>query len=308
IKMFRNNNRYDDYYLVNDMEIEEIGFDEIQKKFCTRCKIIGITIFICLLLFTFLIAFVGIPLVFMNSIGLQRLLIFTHFDLPTTEEYFETYRLPGYRNRYVTVEDVDGKTNKSLGVWQMLPVELTYKSLHDSKFDYEEALFNSNYSVLIYFHGTGEARSDNTRKYQLLRFYFHVIAFDYRKAAVVNDCIQLYKWVLNRTNSPIYIWGHSLGSALATSTAVALINSDIHPKGLILESAFTNLHEELYVHPYGMIFAWLPWFEMTILNPLHKNGFIFDTATNILNVSCPIMILHAEDDHIVPFQFGKKVT
>ncbi|KAJ8944122.1 hypothetical protein NQ318_013304 [Aromia moschata] len=328
-----NNNRYNDYYLVNDLDMDEIGFDERPKKRCSRrCKIVLITVFLCTLAIIFLIIFVGLPLIFMNFITIQRILIFTHFNLQTTEEYFETYRLPAFKNKYITVKDLDGSTNQSLGAWQMLPVELAYKALHDEYFDYEKALLNSNYSVLIYFHGTGEDRSDNIRQYQLFRYYFHVIAFDYRskylynynqlwlrplntvfaegllsEKEVVNDCVQLYKWVLNKTNSPIYIWGHSLGSALATSTVAELENSKIYSKGLILESAFTSLHDELYVHPYGKIFSWLPWFAVTILNPLHKNGFIFNTASNILNISCPIMILHAQDDSIVPYQFGEKL-
>lgn len=70
--------------------------------------------------------------------------------------------------------------------------------------------------------------------------------------AVVNDCLQIYKWVQNRTNSPIYIWGHSLGAALATHTVVTL-NDLRYPKGLILESAFTSLRDEMYVHPYAKV-------------------------------------------------------
>ncbi|XP_018561593.1 monoacylglycerol lipase ABHD12 isoform X1 [Anoplophora glabripennis] len=310
--------RYNDYYLVNDMEVDDVSFEPRKKSCCRKCLIIGAISLLCLLILGFLIIFVVLPLVFMNSISLQRALIFTHFDLPSSEKYFETYRLPGYLNKYVTVKDLDGRTNVTLGVWQMLPVLLAYESLHNPEFDYKEALFNSNYSVLIYFHGTGESRSDSSRKFQLLRYYFHVIAFDYRsyadstqgilsEKAVVSDCVQLYQWLRNRTNSPIYIWGHSLGAALATETEVALRNLNYSPKGLVLESAFTNLRDEMYVHPYVKIFAWLPWFAGTILNPLRDNGFIFDTDTRIRKVSCPVMILHAEDDSIVPYKFGREL-
>lgn len=46
---------------------------------------------------------------------------------------------------------------------------------------------------------------------------------------------------------------------------------------------------------------------MTILDPLEENGFYFDTSKHILNVDCPIMMLHADDDTIVPCFLGKKV-
>lgn len=316
--MFTNNGRYNDYYLVNDMEVDDVSIESRKRSCCRKCLIISAISFVCLLVLGFIIVFVVFPLVFMNSINIQRYLIFTHFNLPSSEKYFETYRLPGYLNKYVTVNDSNGETNKTLGVWQMLPVLLTYESLHNPSFDYEEALLNSNYSVLIYFHGTGESRSDSSRKYQLLRYYFHIIAFDYRsyadssdgilsEKAVINDCVQLYEWVQNRTNSPIYLWGHSLGASLATDTAVALRDLNHYPKGLVLESAFTSLRDELYVHPYAKIFSWLPWFTATILNPVRDNGFIFDTAKKIANVSCPVMILHAEDDSIVPYKFGEKL-
>ncbi|CAH1119732.1 unnamed protein product [Phaedon cochleariae] len=311
--------RFDEYYLVSESDMENVEYDERSKQCCSRrCKMILILIFVVVLVLSFLFVFVVIPLVFMNSISLQRLLIFTRFNLPSKTKYFEEYKFPAFKNEYVTVQDYDSGTNKSLGVWHILPVEEGIKALNDSKFDYNLSLATSNYSVLIYFHGTGEVRSFSERKYQLLSFYFHVIAFDYRgygdsssgylsEKTIVNDCVQLYGWIRNRTQSPIYIWGHSLGSAVAAETVATLKKKDESPSGLILESAFTSLEEELYVHPYGKIFAWLPWFKATILEPLHKNGFIFDTATNIGHITCPIMILHAEDDNEVPCKFGKKL-
>jgi abhydrolase domain-containing protein 12 len=144
--------------------------------------------------------------------------------------------------------------------------------------------------------------------------------------AVVNDCVQLYEWLVTKTSAPIFIWGHSLGTALASRTTVILHSKPniSQPVGLILEAAFTKMSEELYVHPYGkvrfyklyvfiflnwylQIFAWLPWFDATIVKPLEKNGFLFDNSKHILNVECPILILSAEDDSIVPYRFGQKV-
>lgn len=68
----------------------------------------------------------------------------------------------------------------TLGLWHILPVPLSYIALHNETFDFQAALANSNFSVLIYFHGTGETRADSGRKYQLLTHLFHVISFDYR--------------------------------------------------------------------------------------------------------------------------------
>lgn len=53
------------------------------------------------------------------------------------------------------------------------------------------------------------------------------------------------------------------------------------------------------------IFSWLPWFNLTIQDPLENNGFLFNTRVNILKVNCPIMIMHAEDDPVIPYTLGK---
>nr|XP_023019045.1 monoacylglycerol lipase ABHD12-like isoform X2 [Leptinotarsa decemlineata] len=204
-------------YLLDSDDMEDVGFDELEEKCCSRrCKILLIAGFGILIILVFVLVFVVIPLIFMNSTFVQQSLIFTHYYADSS---------PG--------------------------------SLSET--------------------------------------------------AVVNDCVQLYYWVKNRTLSPIYVWGHSLGSALATRTVASLENSGIHTYGLVLESAFTNLRDELYVHPFGKIFAWLPWFSATILEPLERNGFIFNTSSNILEVTCPIMILHAQDDPEVPCEFGRQL-
>lgn len=58
---------------------------------------------------------------------------------------------------------------------------------------------------------------------------------------------------------------------------------------------------------FFQLFAWLPWFKLTILDPLRRNHFIFDSATHIKNLTYPMMILHAEDDPTIPVKFGRKV-
>lgn len=82
---------------------------------------------------------------------------------------------------------------------------------------------------------------------------------------------------------------------------------EIH-QPLLLCEAFIN-GDPKRINQYFLLqfFAWLPWFKATVLNPLKRNHFIFDSANNIRNLTSPIMILHAEDDHIVPVKFGRKV-
>lgn len=71
--------------------------------------------------------------------------------------------------------------------------------------------------------------------------------------AVVSDSVQLYKWVETQTIADIYVWGHSLGTALSTHTVKMLKKEGIVPHGLALESPFTTMREEITVHPIGKV-------------------------------------------------------
>lgn len=56
------------------------------------------------------------------------------------------------------------------------------------------------------------------------------------------------------------------------------------------------------------LYSWLPWFETTIIDPFQYNGLEFDSCKHIAKVDCPIMILHAKDDTIIPAKFAAKVN
>lgn len=56
------------------------------------------------------------------------------------------------------------------------------------------------------------------------------------------------------------------------------------------------------------MFKYLPWFQYTVTEPLIENGFTFESDRFICRVDAPILILHAEDDHVVPIKLGKKVS
>lgn len=58
---------------------------------------------------------------------------------------------------------------------------------------------------------------------------------------------------------------------------------------------------------YFQVFKFLPWFESCFVWPLYDNGLKFDTDENVSKILAPVAILHAEDDHIVPFYLGERV-
>src|SRR6266571_2106098 len=87
----------------------------------------------------------------------------------------------------------------------------------------------------------------------------------------------------------IYVYGRSLGSAVATYTAAH------HPvAGLILESPFTNAAAMAKYH-YGL----LPRFLLRLS---------LDNVANVRRVRCPILVFHGDADRLVPTAMGIAVA
>ena len=87
----------------------------------------------------------------------------------------------------------------------------------------------------------------------------------------------------------IYVYGRSLGSAVATYTAAH------HPvAGLILESPFTNAAAMAKYH-YGL----LPRFLLRLS---------LDNVANVRRVYCPILLFHGDADRLVPTAMGMAVA
>ena len=87
----------------------------------------------------------------------------------------------------------------------------------------------------------------------------------------------------------IYVYGRSLGSAVATYTAAH------HPvAGLILESPFTNAAAMAKYH-YGL----LPRFLLRLS---------LDNIANVRRVHCPILLFHGDADRLVPTAMGMAVA
>lgn len=115
-----------------------------------------------------------------NVTFLDVLLFYFLVNLPTDPEYFKSFENQGgLNNFYITVENEDEGTMVSLGVWHFLPEPLLDETVHNRK-NYQKSLRNSSFSVLLYFHGSGETRADLLKKCYKLRLNFHVIIFDYR--------------------------------------------------------------------------------------------------------------------------------
>jgi fermentation-respiration switch protein FrsA (DUF1100 family) len=160
--------------------------------------------------------------------------------------------------------------------------------------------------VVLYLHGarwnlTGQVR----RIEQLHRFGFAVFAIDYRgfgksdgdlpsETSVYADALTAWRWLdqVQPDASRRFIYGHSLGGAIAIDLAASLSADDIAAGGLIVESSFTSLADIAA----AMSFDWLP--VRLILSQK------FDSLDKIARVRMPVLIAHGASDRLVPARFS----
>lgn len=184
---------------------------------------------------------------------------------------------------------------------------------------FEEALRRVPGKVVLYMHGNSGHRGAGHRVelYQMLqRLDCHVIAFDYRsygdsssvecsELGLVNDALAMYGYIKGVTNSPVFVWGHSLGTGVATHFMNRLVADGLPlPQGVVLESPFSNIRDEVRQHPFSWLFRHLPWFNLLIAQPMYNNYLRFESDKHIGTFRQPVMIVHAEDDLVVPFKLG----
>ena len=161
--------------------------------------------------------------------------------------------------------------------------------------------------AVLYLHGarwnlTGQLR----RIEQLHRFGFSVFAIDYRgfgksdgdlpsEETVYADAMAGWRWLAEAVpdGARRFIYGHSLGGAVAIDLAARLSDQDARVGGLIVESTFTTLPDIAA----AVTFEWLP----TRLLLSQK----FDSLDKITRVRMPVFIAHGGSDRMVPMRFSR---
>ncbi|XP_053331240.1 lysophosphatidylserine lipase ABHD12-like [Spea bombifrons] len=218
-------------------------------------------------------------------------------------------------NFYLTPEE-----GITVGVWHTVPASRGEEAKGKDHGWFEAALSDNN-PVIIYLHGNGGTRAVDHRV-QLIKVLsaagFHVLSIDYRGFAdstgepseegVTNDSAYLYEWVKARSRgSPVCLWGHSLGTGIATNAARRLQEKGNAPDGVILEAPYTNIREAGAYHPFGKIYHIFPGFEYFFLDTFALSNNVFPNDQNVKIMSSPLLILHAEDDQVVPSAMAKKL-
>ncbi|KAF1376005.1 hypothetical protein PFLUV_G00226070 [Perca fluviatilis] len=218
-------------------------------------------------------------------------------------------------NMYLTSEE-----GISLGVWHTLP-KSQWKEAQGKDLAWYQNTLRDGSPVFIYLHGNTGTRAAPHRigvAKVLSALGYHVLVPDYRgfgdstgeptEAGLTTDALYVYKWVKARSgNSLVVIWGHSLGTGVATNAAVKLIEQGEVFDGVMLEGAFNSARQEITLHPFTWYYWKFPGFGYFFPEPWANNKVVFPTEENLKKMRSPILFLHALDDHLVPFLFAQQM-
>jgi len=170
---------------------------------------------------------------------------------------------------------------------------------------------NPDAPVVYFLHGvrwnlTGQVR----RLEQLRQFGFSVFAIDYRgfgksdgtlpsEQMTYEDAAAGWKWLAAKVPdaSHRFIYGHSLGGAVAIDLAARLATQDkggpAQAHGLIVESTFTSLPDIAA----ELSWSWLP----TRLIMSQR----FDSIDKVRTIDLPVLFVHGTGDRYVPAKFSQ---
>lgn len=159
--------------------------------------------------------------------------------------------------------------------------------------------------TVVFFHGnSGNLSEWAYHLAQIRRRGFHVAALDYRgygnssgspsEQGVYRDIDAFVRYFQNQMRSewprPMLYWGRSLGGPIAAYAATRQ-----KPDGLILESTFPS-KDSLLKHSSPLI---------KLVSPLSR--YAFPTLAFLKANPCPALVIHGDDDPVIPIEQGERL-
>lgn len=166
---------------------------------------------------------------------------------------------------------------------------------------------NKSAPVMLYFHGNASNNGDIVDNAAIFhQLGLSVLLIDYRgygkssttfpsEKRVYEDAEAAWQYLTEvKQIEPdnIFVYGHSLGGAIAINLAIKQPNM----AGLITEGTFTSIKEMGALNP---IFKLLP------LNFLVTQR--FDSINKISSLKVPILMFHGSEDEIIPVEMAKQL-
>jgi alpha-beta hydrolase superfamily lysophospholipase len=158
--------------------------------------------------------------------------------------------------------------------------------------------------VMLYLHGSRwNVASSAFRARRMQELGFSVLALDYRgfgKSDAVppseelanEDARAAWQWLAQKhPGQPRYIFGHSLGGAIAIELASGVADE----AGTIVEGTFTSIPEVVGTTRWG----WLP------VGPLITQR--FDAIRKVAQVGSPLLVVHGSHDTLIKPELGRRL-
>lgn len=158
--------------------------------------------------------------------------------------------------------------------------------------------------VLLYLHGARfNVVGSAFRARRMQELGFSVLAVDYRgfgkstntlpsESMAYEDARAAWDWLAQRyPDRPRYIFGHSLGGAIAIDLAAQVGDE----AGTLVEGTFTSIPDVVSSYKWG----WLP------LGPLITQR--FEAIERVKNIGSPLLVVHGSEDNTIKPELGRKL-
>jgi hypothetical protein len=158
--------------------------------------------------------------------------------------------------------------------------------------------------VLLYLHGARwNVAGSAPRIRRMQELGFSVLAVDYRgfgkstpglpsEEMAYEDARAAWDWLAaNHPQRPRYIFGHSLGGAIAIDLAAQVQDE----QGTIVEGTFTSIPDVAS----SMRWGWLP---VGLLITQR-----FEAVKKVAKIGSPLLVVHGENDNLINSELGRKL-
>jgi len=205
------------------------------------------------------------------------------------------YAADGMEDRWIAFDSqLTGKPVRLHALWQEAPIPAQPAGTATA----------APAPVLLYLHGSRwNVTSSAFRARRMQELGFAVLSLDYRgfgksdpaptsEAIAYEDARAAWDW-LARTypDRPRYIFGHSLGGAIAIELASQVTDE----AGTMVEGTFTSIPDVLSSMKWG----WLP------IGPLITQR--FDSRGKVARIGSPLLVVHGANDRLIKPKLGRQL-